>query len=423
MIEDKRFPVFHVGRTPSALLDVARQIRLPVADKYDTPFVFDKELVSVASTVRVPEHTRLLGPGHPLFDTVIEWAIRRAREAFTKGVMLIDPNIARPQRIWLVRSSIEDGRREEKKRLAHQQLNVIVADHLGLRATSPANLLNYTPPETTVEHPAISDHAMEEVQEWVYEQVTEKQLTQVQEHRQAECDLRRQYLETTFTDLILELQEKLNDLQQAQLFGTDNLEERQKLERRIQQLKERKTKRLAELDLMLRLSANLPDILTSALVVPAPVAVIDQETKAPKKGIPMRRDDEVERIAMDIVMAYERDRGWTPYDVSHDGEHYDIRSESPTGEKRFIEVKGRAHSGPIMLTGPELDKLTQLGPRAWLYIVTYCKGKQPRLHIMQNPISKLNPEVLYRQVQYLVKEEDWRGQVEEIPLDQHETIP
>lgn len=70
---------------------------------------------------------------------------------------------------------------------------------------------------------------MEEVQEWVYEQVTEKQLTQVREHRQAECD-RRQYLETTFTDLILELQEKLNDLQQAQLFGTDDPEERQKLE-------------------------------------------------------------------------------------------------------------------------------------------------------------------------------------------------
>lgn len=140
---------------------------------------------------------------------------------------------------------------------------------------------------------------------------------------------------------------------------------------------------------MLRLRANLPDILSSALVVPAPVAVIDRETKALKKGIPMRRDDEVERIAMDIVMAYERGRGWTPYDVSHDGEHYDIRSESPTGEKRFIEVKGRAHSGPIMLTGPELDKLTQLGTRAWLYIVTYCKGEQPRLHIMQNPISKL----------------------------------
>jgi len=28
--------------------------------------------------------------------------------------MLVDPNLATPQRIWLVRSSIEDGRREER---------------------------------------------------------------------------------------------------------------------------------------------------------------------------------------------------------------------------------------------------------------------------------------------------------------------
>ncbi len=98
-MEDKHFPVFHIGRTPSEMLDVARQLNLPVADKYDTPFVFDKELVSIASKARVPEHTKLLGPGHPLFDALIEWAIRRARDAFAKGAILIDPNIARPQRI------------------------------------------------------------------------------------------------------------------------------------------------------------------------------------------------------------------------------------------------------------------------------------------------------------------------------------
>ena len=112
--EDSHFPVYHVGRTPTEVLDVARQLRLPVAEKYDTPFVFDKNLVSVAGRVRVPEHTRLLGSGHPLFDALIEWAIRRARTAFSKGVMLVDPNLATPQRIWLVRSSIEDGRREER---------------------------------------------------------------------------------------------------------------------------------------------------------------------------------------------------------------------------------------------------------------------------------------------------------------------
>jgi superfamily II DNA or RNA helicase len=414
--EDNHFPVFHLGRLPSQLLEVARQMRLAIADKYDVPFVFDKELVSVASRVRVPEHTKLLGPGHPLFNALTEWAIRRAREAFAKGVILVDPNIVRPQRIWLVRSSIEDGRREEKKRLAHQKLAVVMADHLGLRAISPANLLNYTAPDSTAKLPDLPVHTIDEIQMWAYESLTEKQLKEVWEHRQNECDLRREYLETTFTELIVDLTEKLGDLQQAQLFGDDDPEEYQKLERRIQQLKERKSQRLAELDLMLRLSANLPDLITSAIVIPAPAAVMEQEMLSPKRGVPMQRDEEVERIAMEVAMRYERSRNWTPQDVSKDGEHYDIRSESPTGEKRFIEVKGRAQSGAIVLTAPEVDKLRQLGERAFLYIVTHCKNERPHLRIIQNPMAQLTPEMFYRQVQYLVDEKDWQRKGEEVGI-------
>lgn len=345
---------------------------------------------------------------------MLEWAIRQAREAFAKGVVLVDPNVAQPQRLWLVDSSIEDGRREEKKRLAHKEMNVVIADHLGVRATSPANLLNYVVPDAPVELPAVPERSAEELQQWTYENLTEKQLQRVQQHRQAECDLRRQYLETTFTDLIVELQGKLNDYYQAQLYGNDDPDERQKLEKRIQKLKDRKAQRLAELDLMLRLSANLPEVVTSALVVPAPVAVVEEEIESLRRGVPMRRDDEVERIAMNVVLRYERARGWSPFDVSQDGEHYDIRSEAPSGEKRFIEVKGRAQSGAIILTGPEADKLRQLAERAFLYIVTFCKGERPRLRIIQNPLAHLHPEALYHQVQYLVSEQDWRQKGEDI---------
>ena len=130
----------------------------------------------------------------------------------------------------------------------------------------------------------------------------------------------------------------------------------------------------------------------------------------------MRRDDEVEAIAMDVVMRYERTRNWTPYDVHNDGEHYDIRSESPSGEKCFIEVKGRAQSGAVMLTGPELDRLRQLGDRAWLYIVTFCKSERPRLRIIPDPAAQLKPEMLYRQVQWLVEEQDWKHVGEDVSL-------
>ena len=109
----------------------------------------------------------------------------------------------------------------------------------------------------------------EDVQLWAYEKLTEEQLQKVRADRDTECDIRRQYLETTFTDLILELQEKLNDLQRAQLFGDDNPDERRKLEQRLDQLRERRTLRLSELEEMLRLSADLPEIVTSAIISPA----------------------------------------------------------------------------------------------------------------------------------------------------------
>lgn len=121
---------------------------------------------------------------------------------------------------------------------------------------------------------------------------------------------------------------------------------------------------------------------------------------------------------MDVTMRYERSRGWTPHDVSRDGEHYDIRSESPDGDKRFIEVKGRSQTGAIVLTGPELDKLRQLGQRAWLYVVTFCRGDRHRLRIIQDPIPKLSPQVLYRQVQFIVDERDWSAEGEPVDFDQ-----
>jgi hypothetical protein len=61
-----------------------------------------------------------------------------------------------------------------------------------------------------------------------------------------------------------------------------------------------------------------------------------------------------------------------------------------------------------MLTSPEVDKLRQLQDRAYLYIVTFCKTEKPQLHLVKNPMSKLTPEVLYRDVQYLVGQSDWQ---------------
>jgi hypothetical protein len=70
-----------------------------------------------------------------------------------------------------------------------------------------------------------------------YERTAEKQIERVKAHRNEECKIRRNYLNTAFTDLILELQGELNDLQQTSLLGEQNTLERERLEGRIEDLK------------------------------------------------------------------------------------------------------------------------------------------------------------------------------------------
>jgi hypothetical protein len=72
-------------------------------------------------------------------------------------------------------------------------------------------------------------------------------------------------------------------------------------------------------------------------------------------------------------------RGWSPSDVKGRralrralDRAFDARTSSDY--MRFIEVKGRAQTGDIVLTAPEVDKLRQLGERAFLYVATFCKS-------------------------------------------------
>jgi hypothetical protein len=46
--------------------------------------------------------------------------------------------------------------------------------------------------------------------------------------------------------------------------------------------------------------------------------------------------------------------------------------------------------------------------------VTHCKGEKTHLRVIQDPISKLSPEMLYRQVQFLVEESDWTTHAQDI---------
>ena len=94
-------------------------------------------------------------------------------------------------------------------------------------------------------------------------------------------------------------------------------------------------------------------------------------------------DPEVKRrcelAAEEVVIAYEKVRGWETERVGHLKIGFDIRSLGPvhpeTGFRdpvegvRRIEVKGRSKGKHIRLTTNEWYKAVQLGDTYWLYVI------------------------------------------------------
>ena len=70
-------------------------------------------------------------------------------------------------------------------------------------------------------------------------------------------------------------------------------------------------------------------------------------------------------------------RGRLPTVVSRDREQDDIRSEKPGGETRCIEIKGRAPSGVLFVTSPQVHKIRRLGEPARVSVITVCKRSPP----------------------------------------------
>lgn len=108
----------------------------------------------------------------------------------------------------------------------------------------------------------------------------------------------------------------------------------------------------------------------------------------------------VEEIAMRIAAAHEQARGCQVLDVSKpdlarraglvDWPGFDVQSRhTATGERRCIEVKGRAGTTGVDLTENEWAKACNLRAEYWLYVVFDCATPRPRLLKIRDPWGAL----------------------------------
>ena len=86
-----------------------------------------------------------------------------------------------------------------------------------------------------------------------------------------------------------------------------------------------------------------------------------------------------------------------------DNPGFDILSLRPDGEKRCIEVKGRAETGDVEISANEWAKACNIRQAYWLYAVYNCATPVPRLVRVQDPfgnlLAKAKGSVLVSQVQ------------------------
>ncbi|MEI7846361.1 MAG: helicase-related protein [Chloroflexota bacterium] len=338
---------------------------------------FDKD-----AAMRVTQ-AEFISFGHPLFEALLTWVERNLTATLAQGAVFTDPDGRMNGTLLFYQGEIMDGHGA----VAGTRLFALFDDiFLGeIRAANPAVLWDLKEGSSS----PISSAAGSEVrsnleaikqQSFIYllpELEKYRQTLQIERERQAA--IKEKYGVRSLVHLILKLDGDLIGLYTRRDIGENvDLAIRNK-----EELKTHYEQALSELRTALSRERNLtlstPRFLGAARVV------------ADTSGDLLASDPDIEKIGMQVTMQYERAQGWTPEDVAKQNLGFDIRSTSPEGNKRYIEVKARSEVGIVALTQNEWFKARRFGDEYFLYVVLNA-ATQPELYRIQNPAASLSPD-------------------------------
>jgi superfamily II DNA or RNA helicase len=395
--------VWSIGRVPPELrkLDAAIERRIGKVGQSYSKLTFDKELSQGYAEVE------FIGPGHPLFEGVVERVLREYGGSLRQGAVFYNAEATEATVLWLVKCGVEDGRGQT----IGERLVAVHRDQARFRKSQPYALLDLKAPEGAVDVPATARQTAtndDVVIDWSLDEVTPEYFAEINERRGRELAIKEKYVRKSLQHLIGESVKKIarydqqlrpirdeNDPKRLSLQGNRAQEEARKAE-----LSHRLKARLAEIEQESHLSEKPPEVLGVAVILPPPRAVI-----ASVEG--MESDPEVEVIAVELVKRYEIEQGRKPVSVEEENCGWDITSLRDGQTDRYIEVKGRAGIGGVALTPNEWIKAQRFGKQYWLYVVVNCRSG-PELNLIQDPANKLHPREEMSVVRYMIGLEDWK---------------
>jgi hypothetical protein len=373
--------------------DEFRKRHGPLQRRYPM-IAFDKEIA------RWHARADFVSFGHPLFEALLAWVEQSLAGSLSRGAAFSDPDGRMDGVLLFYEGHVQDGLGQ----VAGCRLFALYADLASgeVRPANPALLWDLV--EGPV--PQSADLAVRQSNtvpdlEAIKQQALAVLLPalagyrrQLQAERDRQAEIKRKYGVKSLEHLILQLDGDLIDLyarrergDKVDLVIHNKEEQKRSYEEALSELRRTVGQERS-------LTMGMPRFVGAVRVVPASQVEAD-----------MREDPDVERVGMEVTMAYERGQGRVPEDVAAENLGFDVRSTDPrSGRRRYIEVKGRASVGPVALTQNEWFKAERFGAEYYLYVVLNA-ATQPELYLIQDPAATLQPEE-WVEVRYLVPVDD-----------------
>ncbi len=370
---------FDPGRTPTTLRNYESQTDWklpPLVTKYPR-FSTDRDTAET-------NNLEWVTPGHPLFEALRRHAFILAQGTFGKGACFYSLQHDAPARLDFYRARVVDGLGQ----VIHERLFVVELTANGEARLQESSILGNFLPTLKLRQAGSPTDAPEslpdvavlpEATAWLNENGLMPFLEEVRTERLSEIDRIATHVELSLTELLQKADEEIGRLASEVERKAPGAEGRlAQAETRHADLLSRRERRRLELDRQRALSLQSVERITSVLILLHP------ERKSPEVRR-LQPDPEVEAIAMQVAMEYEKEKGRQVHDVHEKNFGYDLTSlDVSSGELRLIEVKGIGGSaGNVLLTPNEKRVAEDRRDCYWLYVVTDCKS-DPTL---QNPIK------------------------------------
>lgn len=382
--------LFKIERVPSQIAKISEDLQFrqmyPALTRGSYPKVtFDKAHASIDPTAE------FISFGHPLFEATVRYAEQTYAEALKTGACFEDPDGIYKGVIVFYEGEIRDGAENVTgKRLFAFYLR----DGSGtIEKVNPVLIWDFREVEAEPVQEPIEIQELEEkfgTQVRIHLEQYKQELT---EERQRQVNIKRKYGIASLDQLILKLDRELLELgarserdEDVRLVTQNKAEQKRHYEEEKERLEETCRQEVT-------LVRKPPTFAGAIRVIPA-TEVDDTETQPYNKS-------EIEQIGMKCAIHHEEAQGCVVEDVSAESLGFDLRSKTPDGKIRCIEVKARSDRAPVVLTSNEWFRAKQLKDDYFLYIVLNA-ATQPESYIIQNPASQMSTIRQIAEVRYQV---------------------